>query len=394
MKDNNQTIRNIKEVLEKFQRQYIKSDSYGVDTFLSEFFIDEEDTSFIGPGSSSWYFGLPQISDGINAYREDEHKYLKNIELDIDNSIINVEDGVATIAICGKSTGNIDEEKIYSHEVEKLSKGFNANNISKEEVLKASRDISRLFLETTLGEIYNWPFRVTMLMINKGENWMIKHMSISFCEFDSDIAFTNKSINQEFSVIPIEKRSNDDILEIQEVMENLQEAYCKRDVNLVDKYSEELFNKDENLFIFGTCDSEKFHGFNQCRELLQGDWGYWGDFNVNRENAFIRTYNNVAVVYSKAFVRFSSNEQSTYEGLCDFLHNSLIPENKSSKALLSEFLWNINARLCGVENSDEDEIVPLKFVGLLIKKDGKWKFNHMHFSVPVDGMPKDRIAAV
>ena len=84
MKENEKIIQNIKEVLAKFQHKYIKNNSYGIDNFISEFFINEEDTSFIGPGSSSWYFGLPQISNGINAYREDEHKYLKNIELDID----------------------------------------------------------------------------------------------------------------------------------------------------------------------------------------------------------------------------------------------------------------------------------------------------------------------
>lgn len=387
MRKDEKIIVDIQSVLRRFEEKYNEGKVENVESFVKEFFINEKDTSFIGTGLDSLNFGLESISDVIKSYWEDEKKYLDKMELEIDKSIINVEDSVAIVAVKGTNTRNIEDEKVYKNIVANLSKELLDKKPSKSDLIKLSVKISHELKNIKLGQEYIWPFRVTMVMVNNGEKWMIKHMYISFCQGGDFPMINNENIDDKFKVLPIESEDSLEIREIQEVLRVFQEAYDKRDVNLVDSYGEELLLNDEDFSIFGTDMGEIFKGFNEGKELFESDWKYWGDFNLNRENAYISILDNVAVVETKCLIKFTWGE----ERVCSWPKGAFewyLKEKKSNKELSELMLESINGALSTLEVSEDKSTLPMRFVGVLVKREGKWRFIHMHFSDGVDVMPE------
>ncbi|ARC84821.1 snoaL-like domain protein [Clostridium argentinense CDC 2741] len=387
MRKDDKTIENIKMSLKKFQEQYNEGNAHSPEAFVKEFFIDEKDTSLVGSGLNSWCFGIENIKDEINSYWTKEEKHLKHIELDIDDAVINLEGKAAVVSISGKNTRNISEEKTYEDMINKLSKELNADNVSKGTLAKLLNEISEGIVNLNSGEKYISqeekyiePFRVTMVMVNTDLNWMIKHMKISFSGNGLEITLNNYNVEDKFKLIPVEKEENLEIEEIQKVLQVFQEAYDKRDVNLVDSYGDELLHKDENLFIFGTDQGENFYGFEEGKELFEGDWKYWGDFNLNKENAYISILDNIAVVYSKAIIKFTWKEDNVSKWPKLNLDYYVNKTEKSNVEIIYKILSSMANCLDIMVNDKENVFCSMKFFGVLIKKDGKWKFNHMHFS--------------
>jgi hypothetical protein len=56
-------------------------------------------------------------------------------------------------------------------------------------------------------------------------------------------------------------------------------------------------------------------------------------------------------------------------------------------------LWKTTKRLYDAEHGGR-YIAPMKFAGVLVKKDNKWRFQHMHFSDNIDEMPEPRTVVV
>lgn len=384
MGNDEKIIQDIKSFLRSFQEKYNKRNIDTIESYIKEFFIDETDTSFIGAGLDSWCFGLKEIANIIRSYWEDENKYLENIDLDINNAVINVENSVAIIALHGKNTRSIKEEKVCEAMIEQLSKTLNNEDLSKKDLINLSYKLVTTLNNIKMGEEYIYPFRVTIIMVNNGLKWMIKHMNLSFCADDLNM-LNNENIDDKYRVISIDKKDSIEIREIQEVLKNLQEAYNKRDVNLVDSYGEALLDNNELTTIIGTDQGEVFHGFNEAKKLFESDWKYWGDFNLNRENAYISILDNIAMVCSKALIKFTWPEKR----VCSWPRNSFEwyqKENKTNTELLNLMLLSINNSLAVLETPDEST-VSMKFIGVLVKRDDKWKFNHMHFSDSIDNIP-------
>lgn len=387
MRKDEKIIGDIQSVLRRFEEKYNEGKAENVESFVKEFFINEKDTSFIGTGLDSWNFGLEAIANEIKSYWEDENKYLDKMSLEIDKSVISVENSVAIIAVRGTNTKNIEDEKVYENIVATLSKELLDKKVTKSDLIKLSVKISDELKNIKMGQEYILPFRVTMVMVNNDEKWMIKHMYVSFCQTEDYPMLKNGDVDNKFKVLPIPKEDSLEIREVQEVLKVFQEAYDKRDVSLVDHYGEELLLNDEDFSLFGTGQGEIFHGFKGGKDLFESDWKYWGDFNVNRENAYISILGNVAVVETKCLIKFTWGE----ERVCSWPKGSLewyLKEKKSNKELAESMLESINGALSILEVSDDKSTLPMRFVGVLLKKEGKWRFIHMHFSDVVESMPE------
>lgn len=386
MRKDEQVIQDIKSVLNSFQNSYNERKLDNIGTVIKEFFVNEKDTSFIGAGLNSWCFGLEEIATIIKSYWEDESKYLEKIDLDIDKAIINVENSVAIIALHGKNTRNIKEEKVCESMVEQLSKTLNNEVLSKKDLINLSYKLVTTLNSIKIGEEYIYPLRVTIVMVNDGLKWMIKHMNLSFCSADLNM-LSDENIDDKYKVISIDRKDSIEIREVQEVLKTLQGAYDKRDASLVDSYGDELLDNNELTSIIGTDQGEVFHGFDEAKKLLESDWKYWGDFNLNRENAYISILDNVAVVCSKALIKFTWPEKE----ICSWPKNTLewcLKDKKVNTELLNIMLSSITSALDVIAIPDNKTTLSMRFVGVLVKRDGKWKFNHMHFSDCIDTVPE------
>lgn len=381
----------IKAILRNFESQYKKADSDNLESFVREFFIDENDTSLVGAGLNSWCFGLKEIGDAIKSYWQDERMYLENIDLDIDKALISVKNSVAVVALDGKNTRSIKSEKLYEDMMKKLDREFEKEGTySTLELVRLSKDISKTMENARLGEEVIWPFRVTILMINNGAKWMIKHMNLSFCHDKQEILFNNENIDEKFKVIAIDKKDSEEIRAVKKVLSVLQEGYDKRDCKLANEYAPKLFDSSDEVSIIGTCQGETFKGFDGAKELLEGDWECWGDFKINVDDAYISVYEDMAIVCARSFVKFTWNKANKgwWSTLPKIIFEDEKENKKTNKEIVESVLGGINQALNVIETPEDETTAPIKFIGVLVKKEGEWKFNHMHFSHVVDEMPQ------
>lgn len=72
--------------------------------------------------------------------------------------------------------------------------------------------------------------------------------------------------------------------EAMQPLKKLAQYYEKRDVELIDKCIDDTMLPDE-LLILGTNPKEIFCGREKARDLLWGDWKYWGKVDIKADEA-------------------------------------------------------------------------------------------------------------
>lgn len=112
----------------------------------------------------------------------------------------------------------------------------------------------------------------------------------------------------------------------------LAQYYEKRDVELIDKCINDTMLSDE-LLILGTNPKEIFCGSQRAKDLLWGDWKYWGQVDINADEA---VFNHVG----------------------DVIHCVVRGNVKLD-------IWHF--------------IIPIKITGILRKKDDKWFISKLQF---------------
>ena len=73
--------------------------------------------------------------------------------------------------------------------------------------------------------------------------------------------------------------TKDTFNEVIETIKRFQSGYSKKDLENIDAFMEELFIIGESTYAIGTGTTEVFLGSEKVKELIYGDWKYWGDVN-------------------------------------------------------------------------------------------------------------------
>lgn len=120
---------------------------------------------------------------------------------------------------------------------------------------------------------------------------------------------------------------------VMQPLKSLAQYYKIRDVEQIDKCINDTMLSDE-LLILGTNPKEIFYGREGATELLWGDWKYWGQVDINVEEA---VFNRVG----------------------DVIHCVLRGSVKLD-------IWHF--------------IIPIKITGILRKKDDKWYISKLQFN--------------
>jgi hypothetical protein len=384
-------IRQVKESLLKLQDFYYEKDLSRLNDYINESFVSSEDVSLIGTGFKDWYFGLDEVRAAVKNHIENEEEYLNNIEFDMDSCVVTVKENTAMLVAIGKSMQYIPKEKLQERLKEDIKNRFNEEIPSKEELMKISIDISRILFDIYKGDKYIWPFRFTAMLVNENDKWMFKHIKFSFGSGNFwETRFSSEDFDRSLVSIPRKNNVNEEIKEIVKVLEKYQEGYKKRDLSILDSYSEEVFANDEQSLVFGTDGGEYFRGKNAAKEITGLDWQWWGNFDLNIDEAYISVHEDMAWVSSKAILRKDHSIETVYKSLKELYVDYLPTTNITTEETLLKMLWRTTRRLYEAELG-EVYIAPMRFVGVMIKNDGKWRFQHLHFSDNVDGMPEERV---
>ena len=182
---------------------------------------------------------------------------------------------------------------------------------------------------------------------------------------------------------------------VMDVLRRFQAFYDARDVSQLDACME-LFAADEDgLELIGTNASEP--GLDEwclgragVREILEGDWLYWGQFAMDLERARVTVCGDAAWVSAPAVVTKILEPRQGYENFVGYMRWVLDeqPEWSAEEKVLDILRGGTNTVF--ELQKGERFVWPARLTAVLLRQAQGWRFQHMQFSFPTTRFPDVR----
>src|SRR5512143_2970604 len=174
---------------------------------------------------------------------------------------------------------------------------------------------------------------------------------------------------------------------VRAVLQRFQDGYVARDVTKLDEFMA-LFAPDEDIELIGVgaakrAATEWFVGPAAIRDIIEGDWIYWGDVELDVTGAQIHVRGEVAwlsttgaVIQTQAFDKALPQYLQQMKAL---LENAEFDSDTQLIEATHFGMRRLRERSKGVGHA-----WPFTFVAVLINTEGAWRFHTIHWSMPVD----------
>ena len=175
--------------------------------------------------------------------------------------------------------------------------------------------------------------------------------------------------------------------EVRAVLQRFQDGYTARDVAKLDEFMT-LFAPDEDIELIGIgaakrAATEWFMGPPAIRDIVEGDWTYWGDVKLEVAGAQIHVRGEVAwlsttgaVVQTQAFDKALPQYLQQMKAILE--NEDLDPDTQLMEA--THFgMRRLRERSKGLKHA-----WPFTFVAVLVNAGDQWRFHTIHWSMPVD----------
>lgn len=184
--------------------------------------------------------------------------------------------------------------------------------------------------------------------------------------------------------------------EITAFLKILQEGYTKRDINLIDSYMDQLFDRNQEVIVLGTSDEEWYFNFDEARELIKSDWEWWGDVSISIDDAIISSSDDIAWLSASGSVGYTFNtSEENYTRWLTFVEKFVKEgrefDGKALKVGLLEMNWKLNHLMHDWGKPRREYLSPIRFTAVLKKSLGRWVFKQIQFSLPAPYLPDIRI---
>ncbi|MFL0269336.1 nuclear transport factor 2 family protein [Candidatus Clostridium radicumherbarum] len=185
-------------------------------------------------------------------------------------------------------------------------------------------------------------------------------------------------------------KSKEEYEEIRKVLMQFQSGYTNRDIEKIDAFVEELFVSEKDTYILGTGTGELFFGKEQIKTLIEDDWKYWGDVNIDLEKTHIDVENNVAWFYTTGSVKCTFEDTSERNNrYVDFIKSKVEEPELTPKQKITFINWVLALTYHQRLENKREYLLPLRLSGVLLKE-SNWKFAHLKFSLPKADFPDER----
>ena len=152
-----------------------------------------------------------------------------------------------------------------------------------------------------------------------------------------------------------------------------------------------MFVNVPEVSILGTGTEELALGTDEVKDLVKGDWEYWGDVKLDFENAYISIFGESAQILAKGSVSYSfEDSESKYENYVKFVKANLDDRELMPKQKLTLINWALALAFHQRPSGKREYLWPLALSGVLVKECDKWKFTHIQFSIPKANFPDER----
>ena len=179
--------------------------------------------------------------------------------------------------------------------------------------------------------------------------------------------------------------------EIRSLLQTFQDGYTRRDITQLDAFMD-LFTP--NAEVIGTNGvkpgkDEWYTSRDSARDLVEGDWNWWGDLRLDVDSASIQVHDNVGWIAATATVTKTMGAESYasfLETIKEYIETSSLPAEEKLHFILRGGTNTI------YELGRGDKFVwALRFTAVVVREVSGWKFAQVNFSFPTIYYPDVRI---
>lgn len=172
-------------LLKEFQKGYDRREISKVETWIKNLF--DERVTIIGtnatnPGDFEWRKGHEAA---IEMFRSDWLNW-GNVEISIDEAEIEIEDSASWVAMYATVTRDTKKSVNHSEEVSRERSLKRIKQYSEKEwptkraLYEIIHDASMVLTQYERSDVFTWPIRITLGLINRNKKWVIKQVHFSF----------------------------------------------------------------------------------------------------------------------------------------------------------------------------------------------------------------------
>ena len=178
---------------------------------------------------------------------------------------------------------------------------------------------------------------------------------------------------------------------IRSLLQAFQDGYTRRDVAGLDDFMNLFTEKAEVIGTNGIKPNEDewYTNRKSARELVEGDWLYWGDVCLDLENASIHEEGRVGWIAASATVSQHIGAEN-YDSYLQFVKNYLETSDLPAEQKLL-FILRGGTNTVYELRRGEQFVWALRFTAVVVREEQGWKFAQMNFSFPTIYFPDVRI---
>ena len=178
-----------------------------------------------------------------------------------------------------------------------------------------------------------------------------------------------------------------EIKQVREVLQKFQDGYTAREKSNLDEFME-LFAPTDEIELIGVGASERggnewFNGRTAIREIIEGDWIYWGAVDIDVEGAKITVSGETAWFSTTGTLTSGDEYEKAYPFYLEQMRDLLMDESKSLDDRLTDAThFGVNRLRDRMRGKGTKW--PFVITAVLVKTEGQWGLHTIHWSFPAE----------
>lgn len=174
---------------------------------------------------------------------------------------------------------------------------------------------------------------------------------------------------------------------VRDILQLFQNGYYDRSLEALEDFMS-LFVRRNDVELIGIAASERcgvewFEGVDKVRDIIQSDWEYWGNVEIDVAGAKITINGDTAWLTTTGTLEQTETFDKAMPFYLEQMKLVIEDETKDPDEKLLETthfgLRRLRERLKGAGYK-----WPFVISAVLLKEEGKWRFHTIHWSMPVD----------
>lgn len=365
------------EILKRIQKGYDDRNIDEVENFVEDVFTKKDGIVFLGTDLGQWAEDHKGISEIIKKQWTTNDETFGKVDFNFEEADVFESGEILFVASKGTVNRTIEDKEVISKGAAYIREVVEKDTTDEMIVYTACRKIAETLSDLEMGSTYTNPIRFMAMFVKEEKTYKCYQMQFSF---DGVFLWPYRYDSKEEVKSMMEMRNRtEESSEIRKVLEKFQEGYIKRDESYLDEFTK-IFTMDEDMITIGTDVDEICRGPEELKEILEGDWEYWGDFRINIDGAVIVEKGDTAFFTTKAMISSkNSRDRMTDSAVALCKMNMDDEEIKDDKTKMIEALKSMMTLFHELERG-EDYFAPMRFSGLMVKRDGQWLLHNLQYS--------------